>query len=67
MVSFYQEYQKRLHVLNSQYIGLANFPKLLLPLVCRYSNIWAVLKDLVALVDVEETKKSFVVNCADLN
>ena len=54
-------------ILNSEYIGRANFPTSLLPLVCRFSNIWAVLKDLVVLVDVEGDKTSFVVNCADLN
>ena len=53
-------------ILNSEYIGRANFPTLLLPLVCRFSNIWAVLKDLVVLVNVEGNKTSFV-NCADLN
>ena len=55
------------YILNIKYIGRANFPTLLLPLVCRFSNIWAVLKDLVVLVDVEGDKTSFVVNCADLN
>ena len=55
------------YILNIKYIGRANFPTLLLPLDCRYGNIWAVLKDLVVLVDVEGDKTSFVVNCADLN
>ena len=54
------------YILNIKYIGRANFPTLLLPLDCRYSNIWAVLKDLVVLVNVEGNKTPFV-NCADLN